>query len=50
MIIVKEINDTFEWNWKELSRNEVTADDIFNSIEQKFNIKLPSFVKKQILK
>ncbi len=48
--IVKEINDTFELNWKELSRNEVTVDDIFNSIEQKFNIKLPSFVKKQILK
>jgi hypothetical protein len=48
--IADEFQEQLEWNFKELSRDEISLDDIWKSLEDTHGIEIPTFVKKQIMK
>lgn len=48
--LIDKFNEYLEWNFKELARNEVTIDEIWNTLESEYGIKVPDFAKKQALK
>jgi hypothetical protein len=44
--LLREIEELFEINFKELMRGEIKGKDIFKEIEKRKNIQIPKFVKK----
>lgn len=44
--IIKKFDEYMEWNVKELSRGEVTEDDIWRKLEKEFSIIIPAYIRK----